>query len=254
MKLGIVGLIALLAVCSAVDCRRRKTYDYKDALQPTSDMVTSYVLAKSWQGSVCQYKDCSQYGDLLPNTWNLHGLWPNSTEANMFNCDPDMTFDINKMDKNVRAYASRHWSGLWSSQASFWAHEFTKHGTCWHYSNGVVEKMPAGLQPMINRFRRENIPLLDAYFQFSAFLSGFYSFYNVLEKAGFPPKDTPYTTAAFAEALNQGFGGKDLFIMCQTKKGVTYVNEVRICLDTNYNPISCAPETNCGPSLVYHTI
>lgn len=103
------------------------------------------------------YTGMEKSGQLLPkNNWTIHGLWPDNCDGSFESyCDFERQFDERPSPSTVNgqtvprysgptvdtfitaagrddllAFMKKYWVSQGSSDASFWAHEYSKHGTC----------------------------------------------------------------------------------------------------------------------------
>ncbi|KIJ54910.1 hypothetical protein M422DRAFT_73659 [Sphaerobolus stellatus SS14] len=99
------------------------------------------------------YTGLESQGQLLPDasTWTIHGLWPDFCDGSFTGyCDVtrqyDPTPDASSVAaytgpgidtfisafgrKDLLAYMEKYWISQGSPNANFWAHEFSKHATC----------------------------------------------------------------------------------------------------------------------------
>ncbi|KAI8422780.1 hypothetical protein MSG28_006525 [Choristoneura fumiferana] len=66
------------------------------------------------------------------NTWSVHGIWPTKYGSmGPFFCNSSAHFDPEAI-KPIEKELTEHWTNIdyGTSTYSFWAHEWTKHGTC----------------------------------------------------------------------------------------------------------------------------
>lgn len=215
----------------------------------------NYSLAVEWQGTVCKSKLCSEDSS-SSTSWNLHGLWPDKDDGNHpFFCSQVGT-QFETLNKELQADLALYWSGLYSSQAKFLDHEWTKHGTCWRPDFGDVNKMPQDIKSHVTRSRANSQNSAD-FFRTTVALSKVYSAYKMLEKSGIvPDANKLYATADLEKALIKGLGGNvsRIRLNCfKDESGRSLVQDLMICLDKNYNPMNCLDTrpSNCAANLSY---
>jgi len=89
-------------------------------------------LVQEWPGSFCDTKKGCKWPAVEPiNGWLLHGLWPEFNNGSWPQyCDPGAPFNMSAIE-DMLPELQKYWPSLVSpDQASFWAHEWTRHGTC----------------------------------------------------------------------------------------------------------------------------
>lgn len=106
---------------------------------PTSDSVF-YVFAQFWNGESCR-QNPNYPGCLVPlsPSWNkvqtIHGLWPNYKTSGYPQFCTDESYDPTMPYQLGYVTMTTNWPSVIDAvddYASFWEHEFTKHGTCTH--------------------------------------------------------------------------------------------------------------------------
>jgi ribonuclease T2 len=118
----IISLLALVLSC--------------EANKMSGDM---FVFAYSWQAEFCfgqtTYAGCSPPQDYWKTHFTLHGLWPQySTGGYPQTCtteafDPNVPYAIGWSDM-TKYWPDAQYAETDPNYNSFWAHEWTKHGTC----------------------------------------------------------------------------------------------------------------------------
>ena len=222
------NLLIVLSLSSLSLCL--KDYDY-------------YAFASEWPGGVCKFRDCTE-DSTQGDTFNMHGLWPNADSGrHPFYCSSVPT-NFNGLPGDLKSQLLHYWSGLYSSQATFLDHEWTKHGTCWRSDYGEVTSMPASVQGLLKEIRTHDQNSAD-FLRFAiTLLKEEYNLFDILGQSGIVPSTTrTYTFAEIKNAIKQTFGKGvvDTFkIKCNLKKGgIAYLTEIWLCLDKNYQPIDC---------------
>jgi ribonuclease T2 len=189
---------------------------------------TYYVFASEWAGSICQENSCT-YTNIPTNWFNIHGLWPtNAAGTGPENCTGPI-FNPLALTQQTLAQMATYWSGLYSDDDTFYAHEWEKHGTCWQDSDGN---------------QRE-----EDFFTKALAVAHQVDVYAALATGGVTPRSEPYTYDDIKNALNTAFG--DVMVQCQSDN----LNEVQVCLDLKYNPMNCPNATiSCNENIYYHPI
>ncbi|XP_052827560.1 ribonuclease Oy isoform X2 [Octopus bimaculoides] len=109
---------------------------YIPTISAKDDSFDSYVFSQQWLPGFCIHAaeeglDC-KIPDMVKN-WVIHGIWPHSSkkhESPNF-CNSSWHFnesEIESIEDDLKIY----WPNVLTStkKASFWKHEWEKHGTC----------------------------------------------------------------------------------------------------------------------------
>jgi ribonuclease T2 len=204
------------------------------------------------------YTGLESSGQVLPkNSWTLHGLWPDFCNGSYTQyCDVTRQFDpkpspntttgpngtlhsvppyngppistiVEKFGKlDLLAYMNKYWVNQGASNAAFWAHEFSKHGTCY----STFDTACYGPQ------YQENEDVVDFFETAIKYYRGLPT-YDWLADAGIVPSNTTrYSLTDLQSALKNRFGALP-YIGCSgpryssivansTDKGYTNVDEV----------------------------
>ena len=185
-----------------------------------------YVLATQWAGTICKEQKCSSTGSISTSFFNIHGLWPsqNSNALNPANC-PSVSFTSSYFTSTTSSTLKSYWSGLYSSTDSFHDHEWTKHGSCWN--NDVKKTNP-----------------VDDYFNKVVTLAKKYNAYDILSKSNIKPGKS-YSIDSIKNALSSSYKSGNFLVVCSSKNRI---QEIRLCLDKNYNPRNCPTSGSQGCS------
>eukprot|EP00331_Platyophrya_macrostoma_P033968 CAMPEP_0176443140 /NCGR_PEP_ID=MMETSP0127-20121128/22240_1 /TAXON_ID=938130 /ORGANISM="Platyophrya macrostoma, Strain WH" /LENGTH=219 /DNA_ID=CAMNT_0017828301 /DNA_START=35 /DNA_END=694 /DNA_ORIENTATION=- len=180
-----------------------------------------YVLATEWAGSVCSEQTCNYADGISKTVFNLHGLWPSLSTKPMspFNC-PNVAWSSSYLTANTVSLMKTYWSGLYSSADGFHDHEWSKHGSCWE--NDAAQKTNP----------------IDDFMNKALQLSAKYNVYSILANAGITPGST-YSLDSIKAALNSVFKPSGYCLQCKSGN----FNEIHVCLDRSYNPITCPADT-----------
>jgi len=83
-----------------------------------------FVLAQQWPGGyqTSTWPACT-------STWTLHGLWPTRNDTTWPKDCSTTPFNVAKLG-NLKAQMDCQWPSMSGSAETFWAHEWTTHGTC----------------------------------------------------------------------------------------------------------------------------
>lgn len=214
-----------------------------------------YKFAKEWPGSTCYEESCN-YDVLTDTQWNQHGLWPNKWHTyNIPNCSTEAwnmdAFSSDQM-KELRSF----WDGMYSSDGGFWKHEWEKHGRCWRPDFGDLSKMTSDQQTAVKQARSDYAngnKMITDYFHTVYEVQKPLDFYKALSDAGIVPNnDKEYDLDKVIQAFSKYFGVQNFDVLCKYKDGYSLLNEVRICLDKNYQVMECTgSEHKCDESVLY---
>jgi ribonuclease T2 len=192
-----------------------------------------YVFAQEWPYAMCQVANVHHPGSCaVPsqiNSWTIHGLWPSSLhqKEGPSNCDSSRPFKESELH-DVMDQLNQQWPNVipTTSTASFWEHEWSKHGTC------AIEAS------------EEHGEL--KYFKEALALNLKYSMGTYFQQAEIQPSTTTTITLNQVQQAIQKATGKTFETHClhTNKNGQEnwYLLDTRICLDKNLEPIDC-PES-----------
>ncbi|CAG9785796.1 unnamed protein product [Diatraea saccharalis] len=155
------------------------------------------------------------------DSWSIHGIWPTKlgTLGPSF-CNRTWFFDPEEI-RPIETDLINVWTNIEEGTEiySFWAHEWTKHGTC-----------AAVLEPLSSQFK-----------YFSKGLNFFqqYDMSVVLAQAGIvPDNDKEYKLIDIYNAVKNKLKVNPS-IQCRIEDGRTFLVEIRICFDKKLNLTSC---------------
>lgn len=175
-------------------------------------------LVQGWPNSWCLRSDCQDsYASL--NVWTLHGVWPSRVGAlaMSYPCDCDTRqFDVSQVS-SIKAQLDNYWPSFHSNEA-FWAHEWTKHGTC-----------------------ADNAQMKDelSFFTQGLQLRESHDIAAALHKASIAMDGSSHTGTELTDALKSVSGFAPM-LGCFEKDGKQYLHEVTFCLDkTTLKDIQC---------------
>mmetsp|Transcript_27476 Transcript_27476/g.58371 ORF Transcript_27476/g.58371 Transcript_27476/m.58371 type:complete len:304 (+) Transcript_27476:276-1187(+) len=161
-----------------------------------------YVYSMSYQPEFCRenndkFAGCRSFKEEWEGQLTIHGLWPNRNDGTWPSACTDEKLDLSLLE-DVRADLEERWPNVKAPSASpgheaFWAHEWSKHGTC----SGLEQ------QDYFMTALDLLMPTPDV----------------VKEK---------YGSAAMREELEAEYLGEDMTIFV-CKSG--YLSEVRVCLE-----------------------
>ncbi len=221
----------------------------------------SLVLATSWAGTTCRVKKCNNNRPPIKTFFNLHGLWPNDSEVfenTPFNC-LNSNVKMSVLPKEVQDLTNMYWNPLYGSAETFLNHEWTKHGTCW-----IPQPLDANVCPSEIRKLVEDAALTASnnqalkqsdYFKVSIALAQKYNIFSALASSGIlPHNNKKYGRDIIERALFSYFKVNALDIKCAKNPatGDSMLQEVRVCMDLNYQIISCRRHNmQCANQILY---
>jgi len=142
------------------------------------------------------------FGRLDKSHFTIHGLWPSRSgdDCATYPCDcSDEPFNASLLQP-IMASMKENWPSLKGSEdASFWEHEFTKHGTC------------SGLKQL-------------QYFNVTLNLRSTFNPGKGLSKLH-PSKTTPYSVAQIGRVMRAALG-KGILLGCREQDGRQLLSEV----------------------------
>lgn len=185
-----------------------------------------FTFTQEWPVAVCVLGKQEHHRCVIPSdvrTWGIHGLWPTKTGTRgPTSCNSQLHFDFGRIQSLVPNMKVL-WPNMYAdtSMESFWAHEWTKHGTC-------ASTLPAtGSEPL--------------YFQKALDLAGTYGASQLLARENIVPSETQkYTLEEIENALTHQIGARAMLQCTKDEKtGKMMVYEVEICFNKQFNPVDC---------------
>ncbi|KAG8749186.1 ribonuclease T2-like [Serendipita sp. 396] len=212
------------------------------------------------------YTGLESEGQLLPkNNWTIHGLWPDNCDGTFESyCDFDRVYDVKPNPATVKGkkvppysgptidtfitdfgrsdllnFMKKFWVSQGSSDASFWAHEFSKHGTCFSTFDTKCYSDYKEHEDVINFFDTVSRAYLK------------YPTYTWLETAQIVPSNTvTYTLSAIEGALREGSGAMP-YLGCKgsTLTEVWYYSHAKGQVqDVDLVPVEATDKSKCPES------
>ncbi|SJM86118.1 related to Ribonuclease T2-like [Zygosaccharomyces bailii] len=175
------------------------------------------------------------------DSFTIHGLWPDNCAGGYEQfCDPSSTIrDVSTLlkseqfnsDEHGLEYSgeelleilSRYWKGIRGNDEPLWIHEFNKHGTCiktikpncysrWEDSNTEVKTIDFHKQAVYDYFR-------VAYNLYKKLNTS-----EILAAKGIVPSTKKvYTRQEIEKALNEGFHGLQVHLVCDRNQAINEV-------------------------------
>jgi len=223
------GSLADFPISSTSSTRRfNNKARHSDYCEPSQSYDWDYLfLVREWPGTMTS--------DSLPSfidSFTLHGLWPNRNDGSYPQCcNNSYPFSYEEIAP-IMSDVERIWYDTVhdvSNGTEFWAHEWSKHGTC---------AMIGDPSCCSNEYN---------YFSTCISLHDQMQETKWLANAGIYPADpwdTTYKTTDFVAAIQQGLGQEPL-IKCRNSDHQAVIENLAVCLDKNLNLIEC-------PSQVYN--
>ncbi|KAJ8676756.1 hypothetical protein QAD02_012543, partial [Eretmocerus hayati] len=184
-----------------------------------------FIFSQVWPPVSCydwKQKSPSHKCNMPPfEEWSIHGLWPTKKHTlGPFYCNSSLPFNYDALD-SLKAQLEVKWIDVHkgSKPHEFWRHEWEKHGTC---SVDI-----------------ENINTEKKYFQKALDLHDKYNLKDVLDKANILVNQK-YKLQDYLDGLQKVLK-KTAFVGCieSGKKDETFVSELRICLDKQFELMNC---------------
>lgn len=159
--------------------------------------------------------------------FTMHGLWPNNVDGSYPCTCTNEQFNQNAI-ASILTQMNTFWPSLNGAAASFWAHEYTKHGTC------AEDVLPTEL----------------SYFSTALKLRSAYDPLAALATAGYNPSNTQGFSVAEFNAALKAQNGFAAAVSCDSSGNIL---ETQVCIGKNLQPMACpASVTNsCSASTLY---
>ncbi|KAL1501427.1 hypothetical protein ABEB36_006747 [Hypothenemus hampei] len=224
---GKVRLILVFSFSYLLDFGECLAFRSKPQPTPYHDF-DYFIFSQRWPLTTCAEWEATKSGNTcnLPqdkHLWTIHGIWPTKTgqEGPLF-CPSSIHFNPDELAPIINDLTT-YWVNVEANTKlnSFWAHEWKKHGTC-----------------------ASVLPLLDSvtnYFRMGLKWNRDYDIASILSKEGIEPGNS-YDVATIYNAIKNSIN-KEPSIQCVIDKETkeSYISEIRICLDKNFQVIDCNP-------------
>jgi len=225
-----------------------------------SDEYDTLVIATEWAGSICRIKNCNRGRPVNKNFFNIHGLWPNvlaDFRKSPFDCK-NTKVTINTFPMDLQSSLNYYWNPMYSTADGFMNHEWSKHGTCWDPEPINYEDVPSDLKKVV----KDSQGSMDddkthqiSYFKTTIAVAQKYNVFAALAAYGIVPNTERYLhKAEILAAITDYFKISKFQIKCEKSQqsNVSYLFEVRLCLDKNYNPMDCKDlRYECPEQIIY---
>ncbi|CAD6186768.1 unnamed protein product [Caenorhabditis auriculariae] len=213
MILPFLLFLVLFDRCSAIGAK----FDY-------------FMLTKIYPTAVCRadddtVPDSCEIPDGTPS-WTMHGLWPNFANGSYPQFCPAVPKHFNEdLIKLIEPKLTNFWPNLYpsKSKASFWKHEYDKHGTCAQSEKNFDSEL---------KYFQQAIDLF-ALFDVDAALSSL-------------PRGSLVTKAEVLQALQPLSKSQSVQIHClrDKKTSQTLLADVRLCINKDLSPRACPDRLN----------
>ncbi|KAG8822465.1 ribonuclease T2-like [Serendipita sp. 399] len=192
------------------------------------------------------YTGLESEGQILPkNNWTIHGLWPDNCDGTFESyCDFSRQYDERPSPATINGKKVPPYSGPsvdtfitdGSSNAHFWAHEFSKHGTCFSTFDKKCYSDYKEHEDVINFFDTVSRTFLK------------YPTYTWLEQAQIVPSNsTTYKLSDIEAALREGSGATP-YLGCKGKRlsEVWYYSHAKGQVqDVDFVPVETITKSKC---------
>lgn len=220
-----------LVSCGAINQQIERTNSYQNLnVGCEKDYSLDYLkLALQWSPGVCltSAEACDRGSKY--SRFTIHGLWPcrNSDPMAPHYCCFQNDFDLNKLSP-IMSELHNNWYAYFGKNETladkeFWAHEWTKHGTC----AKDIEKLHGEL----NYFKTT----LDLYSKLNVL--------DTLAKANIvPSKSIKYNAQKIIDTLRAMNAGKAVEIECRFEHdthAVPDLTAINLCLNSHLEPVDC---------------
>nr|DAD30307.1 TPA_asm: hypothetical protein HUJ06_009158 [Nelumbo nucifera] len=200
-----------------------------------STSVHFFLHAQVWAGSFC----ASEKGCCFPNTgmvsqeFTVHGLFPcSSSGTRLMNCDRGNSLDLSQITGLLHTM-QRKWPSYScpsSDSTPFWAHEWSKHGTCsLSVFDGQYDYFKAGLD------LKDKVNILQ-----------------ILKQEGINPDGQYYSSERITRVLQIATGVTPALDCTVDKFGKYQLYQVMFCVDksgSEFMDCPVYPEPTC-PSII----
>ena len=115
--------------------------EYDQAAEGFWETYDLYIYSQFFQQTTCKKEGYQCYlaiENFPKNIWTIHGLWPSYKNGTIENwCNGKNDIDIDIKNQSLYDYMVVFWPGLYSTNESFWGHEYNRHGYCYNQRNNI---------------------------------------------------------------------------------------------------------------------
>lgn len=178
-----------------------------------------FLFVQEWPGSWSSSPPACVSG------FTIHGLWPERNDGSYPQFCNGSAWDVNALAP-IRSQLDCAWPSDTGDAATFWQHEWEKHGTCAQTDASVPTQL--------------------SFFQAGIRLSSRYALHDILSGAGIKPTSSKkYTVGELRAAVQKGAGVNSIW-QCQKGK----IDQVIICVTKGLVAQDCPSttthENTCG--------
>ena len=199
-----------------------------------------YVMRLAWSASTCHCQTCSNQASSLG--FLIRGLYMDKTYCGSISNKEILQF-YNNLDQPTKDKISEYWNPLAGNQAEFIADEYQKYGSC--YDSGeshLLKSLLIGRGQDLGALKVSDAEKqFDDYVMKSIGIYDQYKLFEHLKKKGIEPSIDLVSAARFQIALDTISKRGAYYITCvnDEKTGQAYLDEIRLCLDSEFNPTTC---------------
>jgi len=207
-----LAVSVLMGHMSSVSLQEPATHLVQAATQ--NDDFDFFLFVRQFGPAFCESRSSSCSVEPF-NQFTLHGLWPNYYNGYPQYCDSKDEFSTKNLESDTLNQMDCEWQSLTGTNAGFWDHEWSKHGTC---SLSVL-------------------PTQEEYFAKALELNSQYDLNVAMEENGIDlSSGGDVRTQDIEQALEESFGVSGVALRCSSNALV----EVQMCIDkTTFEAFSC---------------
>ncbi|XP_057333253.1 ribonuclease Oy-like [Microplitis mediator] len=231
IKLCIVGVILIASTKADLIKRQADDDEVCNDAESSAFMCFEYFkLSLQWPKASCYRARVLSQSDKecnTPDSWSIHGLWPQTTRPNKSilkkKCPLDIPFNIDDLN-DIKDRLTPVWfgvdiSGEGDPNAKLWEHEWTKHGRC--------------------AARHKDLDSIGKFFSKTLELYDQYNIDQALNDRGISPGNT----ASLGDISN---AIKDMVrklprisTISNKERTESYLYEIHICYDHDFDHVDC---------------
>ena len=194
----------------------------------------------AWPATTCHCGACSSQASYAG--FQIRGFYMSEIDCPSAS-DKEILQFYGNLDQPTKDKISQSWNPLAGSQAQLVADEFRKYGSC--YNAG--KPGPVG-SPLVGRGRIQGaLARSDAEQRFDDYVAKNIAIYDrfdlfeQLEKHGIEPSTESVSSTKLGNALDSIFKRAAYYLSCayDEKTGFAHLDEIRLCLDSDFNPTTC---------------
>lgn len=193
------------------------------------------IFTQQWIPAVCH--DPIKMKCFIPKNvtgWTIHGIWPGKYSSHDISfCNKSWHFNVEELQTILEKLNLEWPSDEEKNYATFWKHEWEKHGTC------------VATLPELNSILK--------YFSGGLNFSDVYNLTKALGNSGIVPNTTkPYLVTDVSNAITSAFGKTSVLQCTFIKGGIALLSSVEVCMNKNMETMDCPKKGNCNnATLIY---